>query len=288
MTSLKKLRTLLQDWIEDESIDDVFQNYLNYAVEECETIVNFAELRATEDIVVGSTGIFTEPARCREIVNVYPQTATGYPSFKFEKRDRVYDWSTGVYHEYTISPSPGFTSPEASYDCSYTKGGTTMTQTGGTFFDADDVGKRLMLAGGDEVYEITEYTDIGSADEIEVTPSIAETSSTAATAYLNPAGTRKYILRDTANALYAGTVTVEFQEKHPMLYEDESMLLIPCPRSVTLIALQLGLITNKYDVDAERLATAVVLAKNHELDNHSFRHTSSVRTDSLFAVRARR
>lgn len=288
MTPLKGLRQLLQDWIEDESIDDVFQNYLNYAVAECESIVNFSELRKTVDIVVDDTGVFTEPARCRELIDVIPQTDSGYPQFKFIKRDRTFTQVSGSVREHTISPYPGFGDHEASYECSYTQGGTTLTQTGSSYFDADDIGKRVMLSEGSEVYEIIAYTDIGDVDEVEVYPVIAEVTSAAATVLLNPAGTCKYILRDLYNNPYEGTVTVTYQAKHPVLFQDSSLLLIPCPRSVALIALQHALITNKYDVDAERLATAVMMAKNQELDNHTFKTTSSIRTDTLFSVRSLR
>jgi len=284
MTSLKELRAILRDWVEDESIDDVFTNFANFAIQECETIVNFVELYAESSITVPDTGIFTEPARSREIIQVIPETTTGYASYQFKPRKDMQTQAEGYQRNYTLNPYPAFDTAEAEYTVSFTQGATTITKVGSTFFAAADVGKRVMLAEDSELYEIITVAE----ETITVSPAITTTTSTSTTASLNPAGTRRFILKDPSNVVAAGDMTVSYQKKHPKVYADASMLLIPCPRSVALIALQQALITNKYDVDAQRLDMAVMQAKNSELDNTAFKQRTNQRADSLFSVRSRR
>lgn len=279
MTTLKGLRSILRDWIEDETIDDVFQNYINYAVAECESIVNFVELRNQKTITVPSTGIFTEPARCREIVSIYPSPESGYPAYQFERRDRVYSVAGGVYTGYTMEPSVAVRSPELTLSCSFSQYGTVLTNVGTPWVTSDNVGDRLMISSDDELYEITAV----DGTTITVFPEINAEDSDASNVYVTPPGTRRHLLRDPSYTAFEGDVVVVFQEKHPLLNRDESVLLIPCPRSVALIALQNALMTNKYDVDAQRLASQIMKAKNEELDNHAYKTVRSHRLDPLFA-----
>jgi hypothetical protein len=284
MTSLKEIRHLLRDWIEDDSIDDVFANFINEAIKECETIVNFSELYAEESVTVPSTGIFTEPARCREVLEVIPATTTGFPEYRFIPRQRTVTQNDSALAVYSMNPYPGFEEEEASYTVSTIQGSKTITQVGGTFFAEADIGKRVMIDDSSELYEITAW----GTTTITVIPAVTSSTSTSTTARLNPAGTRRFILRDPYNNIKYGDMTVSYQRKHPRVYADSSMLLIPCPRSVALIALQQALMTNKYSVDAQRLAQAVVEAKHSELDNFSFKTTHRKIGDSSFAVRSRR
>jgi len=284
MTSLKEIRYLLRDWIEDDSIDDVFANFINEAIKECETIVNFSELYAESDITVPASGIFTEPARCREILEVVPVTSTGFPEYKFIPRQRVTTQNDSALAVYSMNPSPGFDEEDASYTVSVAQGSKTIAQVGATFFAAADVGSRVMIDGSSELYEITAV----DTTTITVTPAVTSSTSESTTARLNPAGTRRFILRDPYNNVKSGDMTVSYQRKHPRVYEDASLLLIPCPRSVALLALQQALMTNKYAVDAQRLDQAVVEAKHSELDNFAFKTTHRKIGDSSFAVRSRR
>jgi hypothetical protein len=186
--------------------------------------------------------------------------------------------------EYTMCPYSGFEEEEASYTVSVTQGSKTITKVGSTFFAAADIGKRLMLDDSSELYEITAV----GATTITVTPAVTADTDTSIIARVNPAGTRRFILRDQYNNVKGGAMVVSYQRKHPRVYEDASMLLIPCPRSVALIALQQALMTNKYSVDAQRLAQAVTDAKHAELDNFAFKTTRRKVGDSSFAVRSRR
>ncbi len=284
MTSLKEIRYLLRDWIEDDSIDDVFANFINEAIKECETTVDFSELYAELAVTVPDSGIFTEPARCREILEVIPVTSTGFPAYRFIPRQRVATQNDSALAEYSMNPYPGFEEEEASYTVSVTQGSKIITKDGSTFFVAADVGKRVMIDESSELYEITAV----DTTTITVTPAVTAVTDTSTTARLNPAGTRRFILRDPYNNVKGGAMTVSYQRKHPRVYEDASLLLIPCPRSVALIALQQALMTNKYSVDAQRLAQAVVEAKHAELDNFAFKTTHRKTGDSTFAVRSRR
>jgi hypothetical protein len=281
MTSLKEIRYLLRDWIEDDSIDDVFANFINEAIKECETIVDFSELYAEALVTVPDSGIFTEPARCREILEVFPVTTTGFPAYRFVPRQRTISQSESALMEYSMCPYPGFEEEEASYTVSVIQGSKTITSSA---FVAADVGKRLMLDDSSELYEITAV----GATTITVTPAVTADTDESITARVNPAGTRRFILRDPYNNVKGGDMTVSYQRKHPRVYADSSLLLIPCPRSVALIALQQALMTNKYSVDAQRLAQAVVEAKHAELDNFAFKTTRRKVGDSSFAVRSRR
>lgn len=287
MTPLKTIRQLLRNWVEDDSIDDIFQNYINLAIRECEATVNFSELFATKDVAT-LNGVFTEPARCQEIVDVLPQTTSGYPDFRFEFRAREITREEGGMSLYTINPYLGFEVESASHSVSFTQGGTTLTQEGATFFSAADVGSRVMISEEEEFYELISISGTDPNQTAVVSPAISAATSTASTALVSPAGTKRYLLLDPQNVPYNGTVTIKYQNKHPLVYSDSSLLLIPCPQSVALLALQQALVTNKYDVDAQRLETAVMMAKNRELDGHSFKTTKQVRKDPMFSVRSRR
>jgi len=286
MTSLKEIRYLLRDWIEDDSIDDIFADFINWAILECETIVDFSELYAESAITVPDSGIFTEPARCREILEVIPVTTQGRPQYRFIPRQRVTSQHDSALAEYSMNPSPSFEEEDASYTVSVEQGSKTITQVVGetTFFIESDIGSRVMIDGSSELYEITTV----DTTTITVSPAVTSEDSTSTTARLNPAGTRRFILRDPYNNTQSGNMTVSYQRKHPRVYSDASLLLIPCPRSVALIALQQSLLTNKYAVDAARLAQAVTEAKHTELDNFAFKTTHRKIGDSSFAVRSRR
>ena len=281
MTSLKEIRYLLRDWIEDDSIDDVFANFINEAIKECETTVDFSELYAEKLVTVPDSGIFTEPARCREILEVIPVTSTGFPAYRFVPRQRMISQSESALMEYTMNPYPGFEEEEAAYTVGVIQGSKSIDSSE---FSSSDIGKRLMLDDSSELYEITAV----DSTTITVTPAITANTDASIIARVNPAGTRRFILRDPYNNAKGGDMTVSYQRKHPRVYEDASLLLIPCPRSVALIALQQSLMTNKYSVDAQRLAQAVVEAKHAELDNFAFKTTRRKVGDSSFAVRSRR
>jgi len=287
MTPLKNLRQLLRNWVEDDSIDDIFQDFINFAIRECEAITNFTELYA-EKTITPASGIFTEPARCRELIEVLPYTETGYPEFRFDFRNREVVRSEGGVRQYTIQPYEGFDAAEAEYTCSYTQGGATLTQTDTDFFVAADIGKRLMIEENEEVYELVSISGTTPNQTAVISPAISADTSTGAQVLVSPPGTKRYILKSPENVPYEGAVTIKYQKRHPLVWSDASLLLIPCPQSVALLALQQALVTNKYDVDAERLQTAVMMAKNRELDGHDFKATKVPRTDPMFSVRSRR
>jgi hypothetical protein len=287
MTPLKQLRKLLRNWVEDESIDDIFQDFINFAIAECESTANFSELYA-ETTVTPVSGVFTEPALCREILDIVPYTSTGYPKFRFEFRNRDIVESDGGMLQYTIQPYAGFDAPESSHECSFDQGENTLSQEGATFFTSADVGKRLMIEENEGIYEIVSVSGTDPNQSVVIKPSVSAADSDSAMVTVNPAGTKRFILKTPENAPYEGAVTIKYQRKHPIVYSDASLLLIPCPQSVALLALQQALVTNKYDVDAERLQTAVMMAKNRELDGHSFKATKTSRADSMFSVRSKR
>lgn len=284
MKPLKALRAILRNWIEDDSIDDVFQNYINYGIEECENTVNFQELFRSETLTPDANGIITEPALSREITSIVPYTASGYPQFEFKFTDTQPNYNDGGMRNYTASPSTPVESADGTHSASVTQGSTTLTYVATSWLTSADIGKRLMIAGEEELYQIISVVDNTSA---VVYPEVSSATSSSATVIVNPTGTRKIQLRDPSNVPYTGNVTVNYQRKHPIVYKDESMLLIPCPQSVALIALQQALMTNKYDVDASRLETAVMLAKNRELDNVTFKKRIIKRRDNMFSVRDR-
>ncbi len=282
MTTLKSIRQMLKNWIEDDSIDEVFENFIQYAITECESTVNFSELFDTKTVAVTS-GIFTEPARCREITEVYPETTTGYPAFRFEFNNDVVTQDKGGMIGYTISPYPAWDTAEASHAVDYVLGSGVLAKTSGTFFAAADVGKRVMIAGCDEFFEVV---SVGASTAV-VSP-VVPLATGSGTAQVNPAGTKRFLLKTPTNEVYEGNVTVHYQKKHPLVYSDNSLLLIPCAQSVALIALQQALMTNKYEVDAQRLDAAVIMAKNRELDRHSFKTTKNSFSNSAFSVRSKR
>jgi len=284
MTSLKEIRYLLRDWIEDTSIDDVFANFINNAINECETTVNFSELYDEYEVTVPESGIFTEPPRCREILEVIPETTSGFPLYRFIPRQREVTQRDSFLADYTIRPYPSFSEEEANYLVAVVQGSGTITQAGDTFFSSVDVGKRVMIDESSELYEITAVGET----TITVTPTVTSDSDTLAVVRVNPVGTRRFRLKDPYNNAVSGDMVVSYQRKHPTVYSDASILLIPCPRSVALLALQQSLSTDKYSVDAERLARAVIEAKHSELDNFVFKTTHRKIGNGKFSVRTAR
>lgn len=287
MTPLKSLRALLRNWVEDNTIDDVFQNFINFAIRECETITNFSELYGEKTLTLDG-GVFTEPARCREITDVIPYTETGYPAFRFEFRTKDPSRQDGGLLMYSINPYEGLDTEEKEVLCTYAQGGVTLTQADTVFFDANDIGKRIMIDEDEEVYELLTVAGTAPNQTATVYPPLASEPAVSPIARVNPPGTKRYILKAKNNVPYEGQVTVRYQKKHPIVWKDSSLLLIPCPQSVALLALQQALTTNKYDVDAERLQSAVMMAKNRELDSHDFKTTKAPRVDAMFSVRSRR
>lgn len=284
MTSLKEIRYLLRDWVEDDSIDEIFANFVNNAIEECEATVNFTQLYMETVVVVPDSGVLVEPPLCREITSVTPVTTSGFPEYRFVPRQKLNTKQDSFLAEYAMMPFPGFVDDEANYTVSVTQGSNTINKTGDPFFSASDVGKRVMLDASSELYEIQTVEE----SSITVTPAVTSEDDSSVTAKLNPAGTRQFILRDPYNKLQSGSMVVAYQRKHPRVYSDSSMLLIPCPRSVAFIALQQSLMTNKYTVDAQRLAQAVQDAKHTELDNFTFKTTHRKIGTGAFAVRSKR
>jgi hypothetical protein len=287
VTTLKTLRRYLRDWVEDDSIDEIFTNYINLAIQECESF-DFHEMSATAT-VTPTAGIIDDPPRCRKIMDVLPATESGYPSFRFEFRSREVTQDVGGKAFYTFSPYDGYDSNQAEYDVSFVQGGTSLAQEGETFFSQDDVGCRVMLKGADDFYEIVSVSGTAPNQTATVAPAITAEDATEGVAYLTPVGTKRYILKDPSNNVYtAGNVTVCYQKKHPLVWEDDSIVILPCPQTIALLALQQALMTNKYNVDAQRLENAIVFAKNREISSQTIKSTKAQYGDNSFSVRSRR
>lgn len=282
MTPVKEILLILQDWIEDTSFDDSFIRFINYGVRECEKIVNWPALRGTKTITVGSDGILTFPPRCREIVSIFPSTGASIEAYKFNPIDEGFTTDAGRIYQNTYEPYEPISSVLASALITVTQGSATITPTAGSFSETW-VGETLMIDESGEQYEIT------AASESSMTvdhPVVADSGSYTGT--VRPVGLERIILKTANRVAFEGDVIVTYQKKHPTLYDDSSMLLIPCFQTVALLALQNALITNKYSVDAQRLDAAVIMAKRSELDSYTYKRRKTARADRLFSVRSNR
>jgi len=287
MTTLKDIRQIIIDYIEDESIDDIFDSYINWAVRFVENEKLWSVLYRTKDITTDSTGVILLPPLCGRLLEVYPSVTTGFPSYKFMPMVETENKDTGYLIQNTYRPYEATLTDEAEYTCSVTNGTNTITEVAGKdFFTSDDVGKMIIVSGDSNPYEILSFTD-DTFDTITVYPEMSAPTSTQTSIILGPAGMQRIILKDSNNAPYEGDVTIAYQMKHPKLFEDDSRLLIPCPLTVAYKTLMFALETNKYAVDANRLAQNYMLALNSEFGVDPLNRTRNARKDGLFRVRQR-
>ena len=61
MKSLNEILELLQDWLEDDSIDASFIRYINFAVDQAESFVDWLGLYGEKTVTVGSDGMTKNP-----------------------------------------------------------------------------------------------------------------------------------------------------------------------------------------------------------------------------------
>lgn len=283
MKSLNGLLELLRTWIEDDSIDDSFTTFLNFAVLEVEDMVEWASLYGEEVITVGSDGILTIPPKAYKLTGIYSTIIqAGRPEFRFQPRDNQPTSESGGLVMYSYNPYIPVEESLAYDEGVITQGLTTITGTG---FDSDWIGERLMIGDFDDLYEITAVNVAGT--EITVNTKIPFASGTY-DLIIRPAGMERYKLLKSDELAFSGDVKVTYQRRHPTLVGASDRLLIPAPRTVSLLGLKNALITDKYTVDATRLEDAMMVAKNSEISNHAFHKTKNVRNDRLFSVRSNR
>lgn len=285
MTSLYDLKRFIFDYIEDTSVATVATRYINQAVREAEESVPWPQLRAEKDITPDTDGEFDVPARCRVVRKITSVPDGGPSSIEYHLIDGLATEEHPRLNIYTAHYCPPSTTSVKEILVSPTQGSVTvpMAVSAESFFDSTDVGRSFRLRGHSYEYEIVSVDE--EEDTMVVYPEISALSSSSITGYSDGAMRPRMRLLTPAYVPSTEQVRLYYQVSHPELYTDSSMLLIPCPRTVTLLALQYMLQTNKYNVDSDRLATSLILAKNSEIGNSGNRQRTATRRDGLFASR---
>jgi hypothetical protein len=290
MDTLKDIRDVIQDFIEDMSIATVMDNYINFALKDAESIIPFSALFGTTDMTPDSSGVLKIPPRCRKITRITsvksdagPADRTYHPTRQRPTADEARkNW-------YWYLPYPASETDENLQVVSITQGSASIqaAEDETTFFTADDIGSELNIEGDSEEYVITAFTE-GDTDTITVYPRVASATNTSVNAVIGIAGRERNQLLTNAIIPSTEEVSIEYQKRHPLLIEDEDRLLIPCPRTIAYMAIQLCQQTNKYDVDADRLERKLLEAKNSEIGQDTYRNAQNERQDNMFSFRSKR
>lgn len=280
MTRLSKIIELLQKWDEDVSVDEAFTAFINFAVEDAEGRIDWAELKKKTTVTPDSDGVLLIPALCRKITGIYTTVATGstYASHEFIEREKAITGDSGGVLRYVYEPYEASGAALWSGAVSCTDSATVT----GSGFSSSLVGHRIMFDGSSQMYEVLTVTGTTS-----ITLDRAF-YGTATVGQVRPVGMLQLLLKTDAGAAYTSDVVVHYQKKHPELNDDDDMLLIPCAKTVSLLALQNALITNKYSVDARHLDRVLEQARSTEIGTSPFAKSRERRRDSTFAVRSRR
>ncbi len=288
MTEISEIRQLIYDFIEDYTVGEEALRYIGFAIKNVERHAS-PTLRATADVTVDEDGIMEIPARCREITKITSQkTTAGAASYEFHALEDEPTQEQARLRKYWAVPYAGADLDEDSCLCSFSQGGNVITCVSGeTFFDSDCVGKEVVIQGSSQPMEILAFDATGDGS-ITVAPEISASTSSSTLVTLMPAGRDRMRLYTPDLAPFEGTVTVTYQKSHPEPYAGTSKLLIPCDQSVAYLAIQMFQQTNKYDVDAERLAMKVAEARQQEISGRFFSKTKKATGSSRFAVRSKR
>jgi hypothetical protein len=287
MITLKSIRDIVIDWIEDDSDTDAIDRTINAQLRFVSRSHEFEGLTRTADITPDAGGIITCPAVYGTCTGIYPMTERGeLPKFEFyprTKRTRADEPRTNRYLYY---PSESSREDEATgIVVAGTQGSPTLTYASGTAITDDMAGKELKIAGDNTRYLIVAAV---AGTSLTVFPSLRAESYASHVATVNPSGMRKYILTYPGGALYTDSVTMDYQIDHPPLVLDDDELLIPMERTIALLTVQQFLQQSKYDVDAQRLENAIFEAKLMEYGSEPSNRQDSAPKDTMFAFRSKR
>ena len=281
MKSLNEILELLQDWLEDDSIDASFIRYMNFAIDQAESFVDWLGLYGEKTVTVGSDGVLTLPAEAHKITSIYSsETTGGVPKYRFSIRDSEPTAETGGTIQYSANPYPPVATTVDSVTATITQGSAAITSSAA--FDTSWVGKRLLIGTYSDLYEISAVADASNATLSRVVPF----DSADYTVTVEPAGTERLLLVDRDETVWSGDVVVKYQRKHPTLVETTDRLLIPCNRTIALLALQNALATDKYTVDAQRLEQQLMIVKAEECGKSTISTKKKRFCDRTFSVRS--
>jgi len=286
MTSLYDLILILQTWIEDESIDDAFLVFLMFSIEQAEKLVDWANLYGEKTVTVGTDGIITIPAECRKLLSIYSaDDSSGTPAFRFSMVDDEPTLETGGMIQYSAEPYLPVAETLATFTPTVTQGSAVLTDTA----DAVQawVGERVMIGNAPDLYEVVSVVDATSVTLSQPVPFATTSATVTYPSIVGPVGMERFILQNRQSTPWSGDVVVKYQRRHPSLVRESDRLLIPCPQTVALVALQNALRTDKYNVDADRLENSVVLARADEVGTSPFSKKKNIFKDSTFSVRSK-
>ena len=283
----EEILEMIRTYLEDDSIDSEFITFMNFALKQASTMRSWDALSEIKTETV-TDGILTMPPRMARLTGLYvsPYDST-VPEYQFHASAGLRTREVGFGKRYTFEPYSATKTAGKQIALTSVAGDQTITEVSGSdFVTADDVGKALMIVGTNQRYEILSYSD-SITDTAEVYPAV-DLSLTSATGYVTPVGTARVKLSGPDLEVYAGDVEIRYQAEHPKIVDFQSAILIPCPRTLALMTLSLGLQTNKYNVDAQRLQEDLMMAKNEEMGLDLSSRARPEQRHSMFAVRSKR
>lgn len=287
-TTLLKLRTAVEDWIEDTSEPDITDRAINEATALIAAQGGFSQMISQETVTPDDEGKFYLPPRCDKVIDIFPAESGAMAPFVFSGTRRI---QAGAREGRYCYRSIGATeSPFATVDVDLENGSTTFSQSSSSTenFTEDMVGMEIVVEGIDEVYKILSYSEVSLLGVVEVYPEFRFEDSDSIEAYVRPAGTEQLQVYDTANQNYTGDITIEFRKKHPTMVADNDPLLIPAPRCVSTEAVKFFLRQTKYDVDADRVEREMTQYKAVEFEKQPAKTELGWRTeDKLFSAPGR-
>lgn len=287
MKNLGWLRQQVVDWIEDDSEPALLDRALNVAVAQLVNDCSFSQLKKRVVVTPDDDGMFYVPARCSDILEIYPDGSNNEADFTFigAKRIQAQPRQAGYYFRSLGSSEEPF----AELFADFTSNSSTVLQNAGSSvdFSEDMIGMQFEIDGGAESYRIDSFT-AGSPNQITIYPNYRWTNLSTAPCTVRPEGTEMISLYDSLGQAYTGDVAVEFVAKHPYLVNDTDRLIIPCQNTVPLEAVRFILRQTKYDVDAQRLENMYVQYRATECAKQPAKTEPNARpNDTIFSAPGR-
>jgi len=237
METLGSLREWVQGIVEDDSIADTYDLWINNAVKQVEKMYPWGALRGEHSVTVAS-GALTQPPLFRTINMLWKDDGTTTPTVRFYKHSaRPRGEATRLIGHWYI-PNGFTTTAGTAYSGTSTEGSQRITRNNpGDDWPTDaDEGKQMSIAGRPERYEITDVDD--TAGTIDFYPAFGGEGSTSQGFVVDPPGQRQWLLYDEADALYSGDVLLEYQKSHPVLSLDDDLVLFDASETIRLMILQ--------------------------------------------------
>jgi len=247
--TLGTIREEIEDGIEDVSQTFVLNRWINRGVQAVARSYLWPSLNVRETVTVVS-GVLIEPALL-DGINVINKAGSGLPEDEFRYRARLQGKNMNRMGGYWYAPTDLKGTTDLSFSANVTANSNTIALGTATqsWPDSDDVGSRVTFAGNRGLYKITAVTTASAT----ITPDYRGNSQIGVVAKVAPLGMKSWHLYDNNDALFSGSVDLDYQRCHPVLSDDEDELWFDAPDSVIAMVMVQAQRQMKYDASAERL-----------------------------------